>query len=214
MNMVEHMNEIDPNNIDSSKKEQRQIQIAPLKVELTGLPKNSVWFFVLLLLCGASFGIAWAVNTQHHRRIILPESKLSVLELETTAIKFAGVDGGFLKDHSQVGISFEGFARLGVDLSKAKFDLDRKSEMMTIELPTPEVTEVSVTGTHTWDRSPNKSNEKELDALECKLCNDALSECRGLACDQYYIDTSKQLARIVLRAYFKRNYPNLEIQFK
>ena len=201
--------------IENDKHLERQtLQIAPVKVELTSMPKNGIWLFVLLLVCGASFCIAWAVNKTSRSRILHLESKLSVLELETATIKTDGINGGFLKDHSQVGISFNGFARLGVDLSKAKFDLDRRSDVLTIELPNPEITEVSVTDSHTWDRSVNKSDGQKMDELECKLCNDALFEFRNLASNQYYIDTANQLAKSVLRAYYKRNYPKLDVQFK
>ena len=199
---------------DMSRAERQQLQIGPVKVELTGSSKKGAWLLAILLLCGAGLCVAWVVNKNSNPRILHPESKLSVLELETTTIKFDSINEGFLKDHSQVGISFEGFARLGIDLSKAKFDLDSKTGVLTIELPNPEITEVSVEDTHTWDRLVNEKQAKQLDDLECKLCNNALIDFRNLAQDQFSIDAANRLARIVLRSYYKRNYQNIEVKFK
>lgn len=185
-----------------------------MKVELI---RNSNWsavLLVLLLLCGAGLCVAWVAIKQSTERILHPESKLSVLELEQHIIKVDGLDAGFLKDKSKIGISFDGFAWLGVDLSKATFDLDRLRRRLVITLPKPEVTEVNVTDTRIWDRETNPSDEKALDQKECTLCNEALSDFRNLANDSFYVDTANQLAKSVLRSYYKRNYHWLNVEFK
>ena len=193
---------------------QEPLQVAPIQVELVHRSKGVALLSSFLLLCGAVCCVAWAVNRRTSFRILHPESKLSVLELEEKAIKFRGFDAGVLKDHSQIAISLTGWARLGVDFSKSTFEVDRWRRRVVISLPAPEVTDVNVTDTKCWDRSTNVTDAKRLDKLECDLRNEALSDFRNLASNSFYVDTAQKYARVALRAYYRRNYPDWEVEFK
>ncbi len=203
-------------------KSPHQLQLTPgtIRIELVQSSKWSVAFLVLLLLVGALLCIAWVAIERSTARILHPENKLSVLELEESVIKFDGIDRSVnllkaqVADTSKIGISFDGFARLGVDFSKTKFELDRLRRRITITLPEPEITEVNVTDVRIWERKTNSANEKSLDALECQLCNDALREFRDVAKENYCIDTATYLAKVILRSYYKRNYPQFEVEFR
>ena len=205
-------------------KDTTNLQLAPgtIRIELVQSSKWSVALLSLLLLvCGAILCIAWVVVGRSTARILHPETRLSVLELEESVIKFDGIDGHFdvwkaqYTDKSKVGISFTGFARLGVDLSKSKFDLDRFRNRLTITLPESEVTEVSVENAQIWERETNPTDAKRLDQLECKLCNDAITDFRdNVSKEPFYTETANRLARHALRMYYKRNYPWLEVEFK
>ncbi len=205
---------------DSVLKDTTNLQLAPgtIRIELVQSSKWSVALLALLLVCGAILCIAWVAIERSTTRILHPESKLSVLELEESVIKFDGIDRHFTgfqwSDKSKIGISFAGFARLGIDLTKAEFDLDRLHRRLTIALPEPEVTEVNVEEAHIWERRANSSDSHKLDELECKLCNDALTEFKKVAEEDFYRDAANRLAKAVLRAYYKRNYPWLEVEFK
>lgn len=203
-------------------KDSPQLQLVPgtIRIELVQSSKWSVALIVLLFLVGALMCIAWVATERSTARILHPESKLSVLELEESVIKFDGIDRSVnllkaqVADTSKIGICFDGFARLGVDLSKTKFELDRLRRRITIMLPEPEITEVNVTDMRIWERKANSANEKSLDALECQLCNDALREFRDVAKENYCIDTATYLAKVILRSYYKRNYPQFEVEFR
>ena len=164
--------------------------------------------------------VAWRALERSTTRILYPEMNLSVLELEASVIKFDGIDGHFdlrklqLVDPSKIGISFSGSARLGVDLSRAKFEFDRLRSRLYITLPEPKVTDVDIETAHIWERKTNKADSKELDRLECKLCNEALSDFREVAKEPYYGDEANRLAKAVLRNYYKRNHPWLDVKFK
>ena len=197
-----------------------QLQLAPgtIRIELVQSSKWSAAVLGLLLMCAVVFGIAWVSIEQSTARILHPESFLSVLELETSAIKFKGIDAHFTGltyvQKSDLGITFEGFTRIGVDLSKAKFDLDRLRGRLVISLPEAEVGDVSVEGTKIWDRKPNPNDAKKLDELEVELCNGALDDFRNMAKEKFYINTANQLAKVVLRKYYRRNYPSLKVEFR
>lgn len=209
-----------PNVRDTTK---LQLDPGTIRIELVQSSKWSVALLSLLLIvCGAIFCIAWVAARRSTTRILHPESRLSVLELEESVIKFDGIDGHFnlwkaqYAEQSKIGISFTGFTRLGVDLSKAKFDLDRFRNRLTITLPESEVTEVNVEDAQIWERETNstKDDPRKLDELECKLCNDAITDFRNAAKEPFYIDTANRLAKHMLRTYYKRNYPWLEVEFK
>ena len=206
-------------------KDTTKLQLDPgtIRIELVHSSKWSVALLSLLLLvCGAILCVAWVAVGRSTARILHPESRLSVLELEESVIKFDGIDAHFdiwkaqPADKSKIGISFAGFARLGVDLSKAKFELDRFRNRLTITLPESEVTEVGVEDVHIWERKTNltETDAREVDALECKLCNDAITDFRDTAKEPFYTDTANRLAKHVLRSYYKRNFPWLEVEFK
>ena len=202
--------------------ETTQLQLAPgtIRVEVIRDSKWSIAILALLLICGGVLCVAWSALERSTTRILRPEMNISVLELEESVIKFDGIDGHFnvwklqLADPSKIGISFSGFARLGVDLSKAKFELDRLRSRLHITLPEPKVTEVSVETAHIWERKTNKVDSEELDKLECKLHNEALSDFREVTKDPYYGDEANRLAKVVLRNYYKRNHPWLDVEFK
>lgn len=193
---------------------QKPLQVAPIQVELVHRSKGIAFVSAFLLLCGVVCCVAWVAHERTSFRILHPESKLSVLELEEKAIKFRGFDAGVLKDHSQIAISLTGWARLGVDFSKSTFEVDRWHRRVVISLPAPEVTDVNVTDTKCWDRSTNVTDAKRLDKLECDLRNEALSDFRNLASNSFYVDTARKYARVALRAYYRRNYPDWEVEFK
>lgn len=207
----------------SNVKDTTKVQLNPgtIRIELVQSSKWSVALLSLLLLvCGVILCVAWVAVGRSTARILHPESRLSVLELEESVIKFNEInrhfDGFQAADKSKIGISFAGFARLGVDLSKAKFELDRFRNRLTITLPESEVTEVSVESAQIWDRRTNltKTDPTKLDEIECKLCNDARTEFLAVAKEPFYTDTANRLAKHVLRTYYKRNYPWLDIEFK
>ena len=197
-----------------------QLQLAPgtIRIDLVQSSKWSVAFLGLLLLCAIVFGIAWVSIERSTARILHPESFLSVLEIETSTIKLKGIDAHFTGwtyvQKSDLGITFEGFTRIGVDLSKAKFDLDRLRGRLVISLPEAEVGEVSVEGTTIWERKPNPKDAKKLDEMEVELCNGALDDFRNMAQEKFYINTANQLAKVVLRKYYSRNYPSLKVEFR
>lgn len=201
-------------------KDTHQFQLAPgtIRIELVQSSKWSVAFLGLLLLCAIVFGVAWVTIERNTARILHPESFLSVLELETSTIKIQGIDSHFTGlthvQKSDLGITFEGFTRLGIDLSQARFDLDRLRRRLVISLPEAEVGEVCVAGTQTWDRTTNPKDAKELDKLEVNLCNEALNDFRNMAKEKFYINTANQLAKAILLAYYKRNYPELKVEFR
>lgn len=203
-------------------KDTHHLQLAPgtIRIELVQSSKWSVAFLALLLIVGAFLCVAWVAIERSTARVLHPESKLSVLELEESVIKLDGIDRSVnllkaqVADTSKIGISFDGFARLGVDLSKAIIEVDRLRRRVTITLPKPEITEVNVIDARIWERKSNSAKEKELDALECQLCNEALKEFRDVATEDYYIDTANNLAKVVLRSYYKRNYPQFEVEFR
>ena len=203
-------------------KDTHQLQLAPgtIRIELVQSSKWSVTFLALLLLCVIVFGVGWVAMERTTTRILHPESHLSVLELEESVIKFAGIDAHYdvLKaqyaERSDIGITFSGFTRLGPDLSKAKFDLDLLRSRLTIALPKAEVTEICVEDVQIWDRRTNPEDGKRLEELEVKLRNDALTDFRDIGQEKFYIDTANALAKVILRAYYKRNYPWLKVEFR
>jgi hypothetical protein len=201
-------------------KDTHQVELAPgtIRIELVQSSKWSVAFLSLLLLCAVIFGVAWIAIERSTARILHPESFLSVLELETSTVKIQGIDGHFtgltVVQKSDLGITFDGFTRLGVDLSKAKFDLDRLRGRLVITLPAAEVGEVCVAGTKTWERNTNKNDAKKLDELEVELCNGALDDFRNMAKEKDNIIMANHLAKVILQAYYKRNYPGLKVEFR
>jgi len=203
-------------------KDTHQLQLAPgtIRIELVQSSKWSVTALALLLLCAIVFGVAWVAVERSTARILHPENHLSVLDLEESVIKFDGIDAHFNAwkaqpvDKSKLGITFSGFTRLGIDLSKAKFDLDFLRSRLTITLPKAEVTEVCVDDVSIWERKTNSEDSENLDKLEVKLCNDALGDFRNIGQEKYYVDTANNLAQIILRGYYKRNYPWLKVEFR
>ena len=118
-----------PDNSGANDKTPLQIAPGTIRIELVQSSKWSVALLALLLVCGLLVCIAWVAIERTTARILSPESKLSVLDIEQSDVDFHGIDGQFdiskvqYSDKSTVGIAFTGFARLGIDLSKAKFDV-------------------------------------------------------------------------------------------
>lgn len=195
-----------------------KITSGTIRVEVIRDSKWSTLPLVFLIICGGLLVVAWKAFERSTTRILHPESKLSVLELEESVIKFDGIDGSFkgiqLVDPSTIGIKFTGFARLGIDLSKATFDLDRLRSRLIITLPEPGVTEVNIGDAHIWERKTNSAGAEELDKKECDLCNAALDDFSKVAKEPYYVDAANRLAKVVLRNYYKRNHPWLNVEFK
>ena len=167
--------------------------------------------FAVALAIAVSVGCQ---NSTDSQRVLFPESRLSVLEIELQSIKCDGLDSSTVeaKDSSRVGIKFEGFARLGVDLSKAEFNLQGNN--LSIKLPSPEITEVVIVKSDVWDWFTNTSDRKELDKLAVDLCNKALTDFRDLAKDDFYIDCARHVAKRALIRFYKVNHPSLILSFE
>ena len=165
---------------------------------------NILLFFSIACGCG---------KDNRSVRLLYPESKLSVLEIELQTYKFDGLDSGIARDHSAVGIRFEGFARLGIDLSKSKFE-QTQNGILVIELPPPEITEVSINETEVWDRWTNEASGEKLDEKEVELCNAALKEFSEIANDPFYIDLARRTAKRFIRNFYNDFNPDISIEFK
>lgn len=207
-----------PSECPSENTAQHQLVPGTIRVEVTHHSRWNTIIFGLLLVCCCCLWIAWRAFERSTTRILHPESNLSVLQLEESVIKVNGIDGhmdpfGYV-GKSKIGISFTGFARLGVDLTKAKFDLDRIRNHLVITLPEPKVTEVSVEDSHIWDRTTTKADAQKFDALECMLFNEARNDFCNVAKEPFYCESASRLSKLVLRNYYKRNYPWLDVEFK
>ncbi len=197
-----------------------QPQLVPgtIRVEVMHNSRWSMIIFGLLLVCCCCLWIAWRAFERSTTRILHPESSLSVLQLEESVIKVSGIDGhadalGYV-GKSKIGIRFTGFARLGVDLAKTKFDLDRFRNHLVITLPEPKVTEVSVEDAHIWESTTTPADAQKFDDLECKLFNEARNDFYNVAKEPFYCESANRLSKLLLRNYYKRNYPWLDVEFK
>ena len=146
-------------------------------------------------------------------RMLYPDTRLSVLQIDQRVIKINGLDSKIDREKSQVGISFDGFARLGIDLSKADFDWKRDGNMMIVSLPNPEITDVGVDKTEVWDRFTNDLDAEKLDKIEVELCNKARDDFEAVATNSFYVSLAHRVARKHIRDFYKRYNPTLTIVF-
>lgn len=168
-------------------------------------------FFASILSCLVLMGCNREVRSA---RMLYPDTCLSVLQIDQRIIKTNGLDSQIDREKSQVGISFDGFARLGIDLSKADYDWKRDENMMIVSLPNPEITDIGVDKTEVWDRYTNGLDAEKLDKLEVELCNKARNEFGNVATNSFYVSIAHRIARKHIRDFYTRHNPNLTIVFK